>query len=242
MLLHKPMHGISIVQPLSLAIAVSGLLITSIPQRVQALSLACCASLEEMEQNSELIIRGQALLDFDEVKEVHFSQDEYQVYLETGNSLPLGTSIVVHDDEWQLVERIVALPVEVLEVIEGETDNQTINVVQHNDWGAIPMKKGAEYLLFLSQSQQLEPIQHFYYNFYGQGTYNLDGTDLRASSAGYYDAEAIEEQYGDRVEFVAPSEKSVQIVPIAVEGTNPTWFSRLFGGLQAWFKDDWRRK
>ncbi len=39
------------------------------------------------------------------------------------------------------------LPVKVIEVVEGETNEQTISVVQYNDWGAIPMKNDTEYLV-----------------------------------------------------------------------------------------------
>ena len=198
----------------------------------------CCSSIEEMEQHSDLVIRGRALAEFDEAKAVPFSQDEYQAYLASGQSLPLGSSVVIHDDKWQLVERFTTVPVEVTEVIEGEVGDRLISVVQYNDWGAIPMKAGSEYLLFLSPSQQPEPVQNLYYNFYGQGTYNIDGTDIRTSSAGYYDADAVEAGYGDRIDFVSLSNKSAQATSITKESRTATPFIWLLNRFRVWFQND----
>lgn len=192
-----------------------------------------------MEQSSDLIIQGRALADFYEVAELHLSETEYRTRIETGESLPLGASVIIHDDDWLLVEQLTLLPVEVLEVIEGETHKQIINVVQHDDWGSIPMKKDAEYLLFLQQPLPSVSARDFYYNFYGQGTYNLDGTDPRISSAGYYDAEAVEDRYGSRVEFaVLPSEKNVSVVQTATKDSKATRLHRWLSRIHQWFKAD----
>jgi hypothetical protein len=189
-----------------------------------------------MEQSSDLIIRGRAIADFDEVATLHLSEAEYQARIAAGEPLPLGASVIVHDDDWQLVEQLTLIPVEVLEVLEGETTKNVISVVQHNDWGVIPMKKDAEYLLFLQHPMQSGPTYDFYFNFYGQGTYNLDGTDPRTSSANYYDAEAVEERYGDRVEFVLSAAQDVKADQLATEESRATWFDRWLKGIQQWLK------
>ena len=160
---------------------------------VQALSLACCSSLDEMEQSSDLIIRGRALLDIEDVEESNFSEAEYQAHIATGKPLPPGVSVVVHDDEWQFVSGYTTLPVKVLTVLEGETEEQIISVGQENDWGATPMIKDAEYLLFLGRWLYPEPEKSLYFDFYGQGKYNLDGTNLTTGSPGYYDVDEVEE-------------------------------------------------
>ena len=207
------------------------------PQPAKALSLACCTSLDEMEQSSDLIVRGRAIADFDEVATLHLSEAEYQARIAAGEPLPLGASVIIRDDDWQLVEQLTLIPVEVLEVIEGETTKDVISVVQHNDWGAIPMKKDAEYLLFLQHPMQSGPTHDFYFNFYGQGTYNLDGTDPRTGSAGYYDAEAVEERYGNRAEFVPPlAARDANADQLATEEPRVTWFDRWLKSLQKWFK------
>ena len=216
-------------------LAVTSLLITA-PQSAKALSLACCTSLDEMEQSSDLIIRGRAVANFDEVETLHLSEAEYQARIATGEPLPLGAAVIVHDDDWQLVERLTLIPVEVLEVLEGQTTKNVISVVQYNDWGAIPMQKGAEYLLFLQHPIQSGPTYDFYFNFYGQGTYNLDGTDPRTSSASYYDAEAVEERYGERVEFVPPVTKDVSTEQPVTEKPRATWFDRWLKGIQQWIQ------
>lgn len=220
---------------LTLAIA-GAALIASTPQQVQALSLACCASLDDMEQSSDLIIRGRALLDIEDVEELHFSEAEYQAHLATGKALPLGVSVVVHDDKWQLIMRYTTVPVKVLTVLEGKTTEQVIGVAQHNDWGAMPMVKGAEYLLFLSRSLHPESAQPIYYDFYSQGKYNLDGTDLAASSPGYYDVSEVKQRYGDRVDFVSTSLlERVDLSPQAEEEAVKTnWFEKLLGRFRHW--------
>ena len=110
-------------QRLALA-AASASLIISIPQHVQALSLACCSSLDEMEKSSDLIVTGKALLSIDDVEERNFSEAEYQAYLATGEQLPIGVSVIVHDEKWQLVTRYTTLPVRVTTVLKGETTEQ----------------------------------------------------------------------------------------------------------------------
>ena len=135
-----------------LPLVVGAALIVSVPQPTQALSLACCTSLEDMEQNSDLIIQGQALLDIDDVEELHFSEAEWAAHIATGKSLLPGVSVVVHDEKRQFVTGHTTLPVKVLTVFEGETEEQVISVGQNHDWGATPMVKDAEYLLFLSRS------------------------------------------------------------------------------------------
>ena len=187
-----------------LPLAVGTALIISVPQPVQALSLACCTSLDEMEQSSDLIIRGQALLDIDDVEKLHFSEAEWATHIATGKALPPGVSVVVHDEKWQFVTGYTTLPVKVLAVIEGETQEQVISVGQNDDWGATPMVKDAEYLLFLGRSLYPESKKSLYFDFYGQGKYNTDRTDLTTGSAGYYNVEEVKERYGDRVDFIAP--------------------------------------
>ena len=187
-----------------LPLVVGAALIVSVPQSAQALSLACCTSLEGMEQNSDLIIRGQALLDIDDVKKLHFSEAEWTTHIATGKALSPGVSVVVHDEKWQFVMGYTTLPVKVLTVFKGETEEQVISVGQKDDWGATPMVKDAEYLLFLSRSLYPESEKSLYFDFYGQGKYNTDRTDLTAGSAGYYNVEEVKERYGDRVDFIAP--------------------------------------
>lgn len=184
---------------------VGAALIVSVPQPAQALSLGCCTSLEDMEQNSDLIIRGQALLNIDDVEKLHFSEAEWATHIATGKALHPGVSVVVHDEKWQFVTGYTTLPVKVLTVLEGETEEQVISVGQEDDWGATPMVKGAEYLLFLSRSLYPESEKSLYFDFYGQGKYNTDKTDLTAGSAGYYNVEEVKERYGGRVDFIAPS-------------------------------------
>lgn len=212
------------------------LLITSAPQSAYALSLACCNSLEEMEQSSDLIIRGRALAGFEEMQALQqLSDAEYQALIAAGKPLPQGTSIIGGGED-QFIRQETTIPVEVLEIIKGETNEQTINVVQHNGWGAIPMKKGSEYLLFLYPPLPSGSSQDFYYNFYGQGTYNLDGTDPRTSSALFYDTDAVKERYEDRIRFVfPPSEKTIGIVQLKEEN-QITWFSKWVSTVQRWFK------
>ena len=211
------------------------LLVVSIPQQVQALSLTCCASLDDMEQSSDLIIRGRALSEVEDVEEIHFSEAEYQAHLASGETLPLGISVVVHDEKWQFVTGYTALPVEVLTVIEGETNKQVISVAQQNDWGATHMVKNAEYLLFLNRSLYFESGQAIYYDFYGQGKYNTDRTDLAAGSAGYYDVEEVKQRYGDRVDFLStlPTE-TVNLSQPEEAVTETTWFRRLLGRFRRW--------
>lgn len=217
------------------ALAAASLFI-AVPQSVKALSLACCTSLDEMEQSSDLIIRGRAITAFDEVETLHLSEVEYQARIANGESFPLGASVIIHDDDWLLVEQLTLIPVEIIEVLEGETNKLVINVVQHNDWGSIPMEDGAEYLLFLQHPVQSGPTYDFYFNFYGQGTYNLDGTDPRTSSAGYYDAEAVEERYGDRVELVPSKATDASAVQVAIEEPIATWLNMLLKDIRQWFK------
>lgn len=221
------------------SVSITAILFGTVALPSYALSLACCTSLEEMEQSSDLIVRGRPLADFDEVQKLYFSQAEYQARVTAGEPLPIGASVVIHDGNWQLVERYTTIPVEILEVIEGETDERVLGVVQHDDWGAIPMKKGAEYLLFLQQPSRSEEAGDIYYNFYGQGTYNIDGTDLRTSSAGYYDAEAVEERYGDRVQFVSSlSKQSTRAVQQEEEEPQMSLFHKWISAIRQWFKTD----
>jgi hypothetical protein len=122
------------------------------------------------------------------------------------------------------------VPVEVISTVKGETKKRIINVSQQDDWGAIPMKKNAEYLLFLENS--LMPEHGFYSSFYGQGIYNTDGKDPRTSSAGFYDFETVQAMYGDRVDFVEPD------LPQAAQSheliSEKSWFNTWLTRLKEW--------
>jgi hypothetical protein len=210
--------------------------IASAPQSVQALSVDCCTSLDEMEQHSDLIIRGRALQDIEDTEEFHFSEAEYQAHLATGKVLPLGASAVVHDDKWQIIMRYTTLPVKVLTVLEGETTAQIIGVAQENDWGATPMVKNAEYLLFLNRSLNFDTASPIYYDFYSQGKYNLDGTDPAASSPEYYNLDEVKQRYGDRVTFVStPPNEAIDLPLQAEKETARThWLKELVGCFRHW--------
>ncbi len=229
--------GASVIRVLGSALTAGAWLVVAGSQQAQALSLACCTDLDEMVQSSDLIIRGRALADFNEVTKLHLSEAEYQARIAAGTPFPLGASVVIHDGDWQLVEQFIILPVKVLEVVEGETTEQVISVVQNNDWGAVPMKKDTEYLLFLQRPLPSESVPDFYCDFYGQGTYNLDGKDPRTSSAGYYDAEAVEERYGDRVEFASlPAEQNARIIQPATQKSKVNWFNKGLNVIRQWFR------
>lgn len=210
-------------QQLALA-AASASLIISIPQRVQALSLACCSSLDEMEQSSDLIVTGKALSGIDDVEERHFSEAEYQAHLATGEQLPIGVSVIVHDEKWQFVTGYTTLPVKVTTVLRGETTEQIIDVAQQDDWGATPMVEGAEYLLFLSRSLHFELSQPVYYDFYSQGKYNIDGTDTTAGSPAYYNIEEVRARYSDRIDFT----------PLSMKRRSASWIGKVIKSFRQW--------
>ena len=60
------------------------------------------------------------------------------------------------------------------------------------------------HVLKLEFGTAAESEKSLYFDFYGQGKYNTDRTDLTAGSAGYYNVEEVKERYGDRVDFIAP--------------------------------------
>lgn len=224
-----------------LTLAVVGVsFVVSVPQQAQALSLACYDSLDDMEQSSDLIIRGRTLSDVDDVEELNFSQAEYQARLATGEALPLGVSVVVHDDKWQFVDGYTALPVEVLTVFKGETDKRMISVIQNDDWEATSMVKDAEYLLFLHSSLRAELAQTLYSDLYGQGKYNTDGADLTAGSVCPQDTEGVRKRYSDRIDFAVPasSEKVGLSLGREQETNELSWFRKMIVSFRQWLKAD----
>lgn len=86
------------------------------------------------------------------------------------------------------------------------------------------MVEGAEYLLFLGRSLQFDPDRPVYYDFYSQGKYNIDGTDLTAGSPAYDDVEAVRARYGDRIDFALRSpEKSSPSSEVEENAVEASW-------------------
>ena len=95
------------------------------PEPTQALSLALLNSLVDMEQKQRSHHQGQTLLDIDDVgREVIFLELSRPPTAATGNVLLPEGSVVVHDEKRQSATGHTTLPVKVLTVFEGETEEQ----------------------------------------------------------------------------------------------------------------------